>query len=399
MATDLAAASPMQYVGSTQNGNVLAGMLVNTSDTIQISANLVPASGGVTQLASTTTSFSRAVAAVTAGGGSQQATWNGQRVSVALTDPATLTVTDVSDPGPSTAVIATSNEASSQGVASSSKHVRKFVRATEDQNGNGARDDDPDGPAIKQKGKPNLKKLWVLSEDSISTDDQTTERVLHHAQVMTYTHVKWFRNAARDAERHAARPTTEWIPLPPEALVPGTGASFDRGMNSASAYGMEDGPNANLRPAPSTPKFLVSCDSLCTTGSVSAPPPLPIGTDPGCAATVKATPNANGTVNLLYQHGYFSDAITWCDMDPFLRTKFLVRNELRYSLSSTKEISYQANELKSNIGTDSTSRHGPYVFIGHSMGGLISRSVAQDLEGELSCPWLRERDCVRQHTA
>jgi pimeloyl-ACP methyl ester carboxylesterase len=189
---------------------------------------------------------------------------------------------------------------------------------------------------------------WLLSEMQTDVDAQDAKRKVHQTHLIQFKHLRVFRNPEQDAIRLTARPSTEWIPL----------------------QGMPGTISANLYP----------CGDECNGGYVSSPgPPPPSGVAPPCQADVVANVNSTGPINILYQHGLFSNATTWCDMDPYLRGRFRVRNEIRHSLPSTDYYENQASQLEGNIRADAASYPGPYSFVGHSNGGIVSRLASQHL--------------------
>lgn len=213
-------------------------------------------------------------------------------------------------------------------------------------------------------------KQWVIQEDRSESDEDNGARTLHQTHVMSYAHVKWFRNAALDAVRHAARPTKDWIPLGST----GGGGTGLGGLAAARTPSGAHGPsatNTGVRQAPSGgPHFMVACDNDCAGGGYNGPvAPTIHGTDPGCGANVTAhvnAPPANPAVNLVYQHGIRSAAQTWCDMSVYLRSRFIVGSA----------------DLTNRFHQDQQAGYtGQYVFVGHSNGGIVSRFTAQTLNG------------------
>ena len=140
---------------------------------------------------------------------------------------------------------------------------------------------------------------------------------------------------------------------------------------------------------PGRAQRLVVCDDGCAgaagpASTYSGPPP--IGNSAPCMLDVASTINSsNATVNLLYQHGIFSNAMTWCRMSDYIRARFIVGFELRHSLDSHASYEDQSADLVGRLQNDITGaqtgepRPGPYVLVGHSNGGLVSRYTAQSL--------------------
>lgn len=109
----------------------------------------------------------------------------------------------------------------------------------------------------------------------------------------------------------------------------------------------------------------------------SEPPPpsgerIEIG--PNCAEVTNY--NDLGGVNLVEQHGIHSNACAWDRMDRWLTGTYATDQRVRASLPSVDRLASQAGQLGATIGQYNGGRAG-YVFLGHSQGGLISRSLAQ----------------------
>lgn len=319
-ASDVSAASPMNIVGSTQNADVTAGAIVDLTDTTSVQPSAM--TSGVVPSAPSAAALRRplATAAVLAERGQpQEIEFNGARVRIELTPQSMLRVTDLGLAGATPAAIA-------RGAAESGKivHSRLYKRATQDK--------------------------WLLHEVRTEVDEQSALRRVHQEHVETFKNLRVVRNVKEDDARRVARPTTEWVPLP--------------------------APNGNIvRP------FLVVCGDECNGGGPSSYGPPALGVDPGCARDLVAHVNTTGaSMSLLYQHGIFSDATTWCSMDPYLRSRFVVGNEIRHTLVSTDYYENQAVDLESRVRSDIGNGYpGPYVLLGHSNGGIVSRLAAQTL--------------------
>lgn len=204
---------------------------------------------------------------------------------------------------------------------------------------------------------------WILAELRTVDDDESPGSMVHREHVLRFTNVKWFRNEANDAQRRHARPTSAWIPL-----------QWNQATASASTSSLAiRGPS----------KLVADCgpDNPESCGGGSLPPgDVPIGTDPGCDLNITAHVNTVAAqVNILYAHGAWGDATEWCPMDPYLRTNFVVGNEIRHSLHAASLDEDQAADLEQRLQTDVANYPGPYVFITQSNGGLYSRLAAQQL--------------------
>jgi hypothetical protein len=306
-ASDASAETPMHIVGSTQNGDVTAGAVVDLVDTttVQSSTMTEASTGGYRAMLAN-------AAAKAERGSPQKIVLSSGELTVALVRSNTLQITDDTNSGVST----TDNNASS-------KHFSLYNKV-------GHR--------------------WLLSEIHTEVDAQDAKRKIHEEHVMRWKHLRFFRNREADAARRAARPTTEWIPVQPS-----------NGTVSAT---------------------MVVCGDECNGGGTYVSGPSPIGPTPPCSRDVVTNVNSSASINLLYQHGILSDATTWCgmpSMDNYLRSRFIVGNEIRHSLVSTDYYENQASALTALVRNDAVAYPGPYAFIGHSNGGIVSRAAGQTL--------------------
>lgn len=315
--SDATAETPMDIVGSTQNGDVTAGVIVDLTDTTSVQGNVMV--GGAVVTAKTTRVDERHTLARAAGDaertGPKIVSIDGRQLRVEVTKQRQLQLTDVSSSG--AALTISKGTAPIQGV----KHIRLFKRNRD---------------------------LWLLAEVRTELDEDNGKRKLHEEHVMTLSHMTVARNVQMDSARAAARPTTEWMPV---------------------AKGGGGGPQP----------MLVMCGDECNGGGSFPTGPTPLGTDLGCGQDIVGQVSASGSLNVLFQHGFWSDATTWCKMDTYLRTRFLIHNEIRHTLDSKAFYESQSSDLQSRFGTDVASYPGPYVFIGHSNGGIVSRLTAQNL--------------------
>lgn len=121
----------------------------------------------------------------------------------------------------------------------------------------------------------------------------------------------------------------------------------------------------------------------------SSPPPIEIGLagNPGSSRVLRvpSTTTARTTAarrshsdggrqNVVFQHGFLSSGASWSRMDPWLSNEFLFGTKLRPDLPSTARLETQRDALIQRLreagGKD-------WILIGHSNGGLVSRSAAQ----------------------
>jgi uncharacterized protein (TIGR03437 family) len=97
------------------------------------------------------------------------------------------------------------------------------------------------------------------------------------------------------------------------------------------------------------------------------------------ATASRASPAQNvasipGGQNVVFQHGIFSSGKTWERMDGWLAPQFAFGNDLRPDLPSVARITAQRDQLATLLDQ---SGGKDYILIGHSNGGLVSRSLAQ----------------------
>src|SRR5260221_1971178 len=233
---DSMSATPvMSLVGSTTNGSITAGILVDLTDTVTVSGSLAPALPPqvkgrlIPQAAAVVVPTIRPAAAFAAAdqGTPTVAVFNGASVRIRKMSSGVLSVADVN--------ATTANNAGTGGTNPSSgqQHVRTFHRS---------------GTA------------WVIDEDRSVSDESTADGHRHTEHVLSYSNVHWKRNLSQDSLRLAARPSRDWMPLPPESAT-GTGAFAS----------VAHGPFS----APKGPSALIACDDQCVGGSVpTGPSPL-----------------------------------------------------------------------------------------------------------------------------
>lgn len=117
-------------------------------------------------------------------------------------------------------------------------------------------------------------------------------------------------------------------------------------------------------------------------------PPLPSTTTPNslpvAATNAAASDSTCGTTitsgigqNVVFQHGIASNSCTWSRMINWLNQEFQFGTVITPSLPSFSALASQgaalAQQVQSAGGSD-------YILIGHSQGGLVSRSAAQYLQ-------------------
>lgn len=332
--SELAAASPMTLVGSTANGDITAGWLVDIADTIVSAQSLQTGTAGATRQLITIDQKLMPAAAFAAAqrGEVRTAVLNGIEVRVRW-DPAGLIVAeDARDQAEMTPDGNTGRFSSTR-----AHHERRYRR---------------------------FAKHWVLVEDASDIEIEDVHGKRHHRIATSLSKVRYFINARKDSARRAVRPTTDWIPL---AVT----------TSASAASSAQPG----FRLAPTTAHRFVACDESCQ-GGYSAPNAYPaaLGNPPPCdpdnvAFTV--APPENADVNLLFQHGFKSTLQTWCQGSDYLRSMMRVGYELRHTLNWKSSYEEQAESLNAKFEADLVERPGTYVLVGHSNGGRINRYMAQ----------------------
>ncbi len=118
--------------------------------------------------------------------------------------------------------------------------------------------------------------------------------------------------------------------------------------------------------------------------SVVGPSPAPlVPRDPtllgqvcaqGTATLDRFRPTVTRGYDVIYQHGFCSDADVFFRFDERLAQSIAVQRSRAFSLASTDRIDAQAADLRGRLTSKGPRRH---LFIGHSQGGLVVRRVAQ----------------------
>lgn len=119
--------------------------------------------------------------------------------------------------------------------------------------------------------------------------------------------------------------------------------------------------------------------SLILTAPVSpAPDVRPLARDASQPGAFLPSQNDGGSQNVVFQHGFLANGGTWARMEPWLSGDFAFGTKLLPSLRSTDRLGAQRDALVQRI-TESGARD--WILIGHSNGGLVSRSAAQQIPG------------------
>ena len=355
-APDFTGASAMGFVGSTANGDITAGVLMNETDTTQASASrmsptspiaasrTVLAQGGRTHLRDAIERAQRGEEVPTVFAGVGVRLKSGGVGRLVMEDDISQLGDDVGAP-PGQAGVRLPDAL--RPISSTATRARTFVQRTAG---------------------------WVLAEDRAVIKQVHKDHTSTMEHITTWSNLRITQNPVLDAERRLARPTTARLPLPGEA----------GGSSSPAASGAVARSISPRAPGPSGPSFLVACDEVCSGGGAGTSYPTAIGTNPPCALNVTAQINPTGNVNLLYQHGFWSGGQTWCPGSYYQRLHFTVGNELRFTTASGQYYEAQAGQLGDSLTKYAPSFPGPYVLIGHSNGGLVSRFTAQNLNGDPS---------------
>jgi pimeloyl-ACP methyl ester carboxylesterase len=337
--SELSAPAPMTLVGSTANGNVDAGWLVDIHDDLATSQSVQSGASGVTRMRTGARPSAGHAFALAERGEVAETDINGIHVSVRREAVGKVVVTDVEDR------LAMRSMTSAGDGTTTVKHSRTYR---------------------KEKTK------WVISEDVTEVDEEDSRGKRHHETATRFTKVRYVVNASRDSLRRVARPTTEWIPLPAVGAAQGTNT-----LRAASGQTVR-----GTVASPARANRAVMCDEACQGGGYVPPNAYPtaLGKTPPCSPAdvgfTVAEP-ANADVNILYQHGFKSTAQTWCQGSEYVRARLRVGYELRHTLPWQNSYEEQADELSQKFDRDLLERSGQCVLVGHSNGGRVNRYMAQ----------------------
>jgi sugar lactone lactonase YvrE len=183
------------------------------------------------------------------------------------------------------------------------------------------------------------------------------------SSVTSFSNVHWHQNPANDSARIAAKASRSPLIQPPSSA-----------------------PTPRVDSLPAKPSIL-NQDSISGQDSnaivaatqeqalTQAPAAAPVQAASSCPTTVT---NLGGAQNVVFQHGLEGSGCSWTDssfsMTAALNGALSFATEIVPSLPSTEALATQTSALVSQLQTTGGSH---YVLIGHSQGGLISRSAAQ----------------------
>jgi pimeloyl-ACP methyl ester carboxylesterase len=116
--------------------------------------------------------------------------------------------------------------------------------------------------------------------------------------------------------------------------------------------------------------------------TVKAPPNATTSNPNGITVTSPASGptdvyHLGGTQNIAFMHGFHSDSSTWTRMSNWLNQDFRFGTEIIPTFTWSDHLSTQGSDLVNEINSVGGSN---YILIGHSQGGLISRSATQQYQ-------------------
>ena len=175
------------------------------------------------------------------------------------------------------------------------------------------------------------------------------DRVITEVTRMSYR--AWNRNDGKEQGRDSVRATRkaalERAPASPALAIGATAASAASGARSVIA-----------RPA------AVSGD----------PELLGLICQQGTAEFDRIRPEVSKGYNIVYQHGFCSNASVFSSFDERLVRDVPTKRSRAFSLQSTARIDSQVTALRGRIATKTAVSH---MLVGHSQGGLVARRLGQ----------------------
>jgi pimeloyl-ACP methyl ester carboxylesterase len=197
---------------------------------------------------------------------------------------------------------------------------------------------------------------WQLKHQMYETFVEHSHGKARHAMHFTVQSRQFHRNAELDANRAKLRRQMDSV----------IAKSLARGMGPAALPSLDlSGCNAALA--------LIPCDDP---GTGSPGPTEPAAPDQTIVQPVNYNDAVSSGKTVVLQHGFFSDGRTWGRMRPWLKTDMAINNLLVQTTSWWKLYEDQAAELHRGIAGSISSQGA--ILIGHSNGGMVSRSLARN---------------------
>jgi pimeloyl-ACP methyl ester carboxylesterase len=198
---------------------------------------------------------------------------------------------------------------------------------------------------------------WQLRHQMYETLVEHSQGKARHAMHFTVQSRQYHRNAALDAKRAKLRREVDSVTA--NTRVSGKGPAAVAPMALLTS-----GCNATFALRP------------CDDPTYSAPPAEPPAPDQTFVVPVNYHDAVSTGLTVVLQHGFFSDARTWGRMRPWLKKDMVIANLEAKTTNWPNLYEDQAAELHRDLA-GSISAQGA-VLIGHSNGGMISRSLARD---------------------
>ena len=197
---------------------------------------------------------------------------------------------------------------------------------------------------------------WQLKHQLYETFVEHSQGKARHAMHLTVQSRRFHRSPELDAKRAKLRREAESVAAASQ-VSGGKGPAATASMLLSTC-------NNTLAIRP--------CDTP-TYGTSTSDPPAP---DQTVVLPVNYHDVLSSGMTLVLQHGFFGDGRTWGRMRPWLKQDMVVSNIETVTTYWPNLYEDQAAELHRDIA-NSTSAQGA-VLIGHSNGGVISRSLARN---------------------
>jgi pimeloyl-ACP methyl ester carboxylesterase len=197
---------------------------------------------------------------------------------------------------------------------------------------------------------------WQLKHQMYETFVEHSTGSARHATHFTVQSRQFHRNAELDAKRAKLRKQMDSV----------ASSSRDGGKGPAAIASMGIvgcNPVLAIRP----------CNDPGYGGSPSTDPPAP---DQTIVLPVNYNDVLSSGMTLVLQHGFFSDGRTWNRMKPWLEKDMVIANLEAKTTYWPNLYEDQAAELHRDIAGTISSEGA--ILIGHSNGGMISRSLARN---------------------